>query len=127
MHQLQVIRDTQAISAADLTWEQYIYCGLASPGMYFFILCLSLMTSDKAHGSLLTARFRTRLLLAHAHVSISHVILKLLKTIHDCLIHIFVETIAYLYFEKMKSKCAMIRPPKAIINKFDFFLFLKMC
>ena len=77
MRQLQVIRDKQAISAADLTWEQHIYCG-PTLGMFLLILCLSLMTSDKAHGSLLTTRFRTHLLLmlavAHAHVSISHAI-----------------------------------------------------
>ena len=60
MRQLQVNRDKQAISAADLTWEQYIFCGPSS-GMFLLILCLSLMTSDKSHGSLLSARFRTRL------------------------------------------------------------------
>ena len=43
MHQLQVIRDKQAISAADLTWEQYIFCG-PSPGIFLLILCFSLMT-----------------------------------------------------------------------------------
>ena len=61
MHQLQVIQDKQAISAADLTWEQYIFCG-PTPGMFLLILCLSLMTSDNSHGSLPTARFRTCLL-----------------------------------------------------------------
>ena len=60
MHQLHFIRDKQAISAADLTWTQYIFCG-PSPGMFLLILCLSRMTSDKSHVSLLTARFRTRL------------------------------------------------------------------
>ena len=46
MRQLQVIRDKQAISAADLTWEQYIFCD-PSPGMFLLILCLFLMTSDR--------------------------------------------------------------------------------
>ena len=65
MRQLQVIWDKQAISAAaDLTWEQYIFCG-PSLGMFLLNLCLSLMTSDKSHGSLLTARFRTRLICTH--------------------------------------------------------------
>ena len=32
MRQLQVIQDKQAISAADLTWEKYIFCG-PSPGI----------------------------------------------------------------------------------------------
>ena len=56
MHQLQVIQDTQAISAAEITWEQYIFCG-PSPRIFLLILCLSLMASVKSNGDLLTARF----------------------------------------------------------------------
>ena len=49
MRQLGVIRDKQAFSAAEVTWEEYMYmyffCG-PSPGMFLFILCLSQMTSE---------------------------------------------------------------------------------
>ena len=35
MCQLWVIQDKQAISAAEITWEQYIFCGpYDSPGMF---------------------------------------------------------------------------------------------
>ena len=61
MHQLGVIRDKQAFSAAEVVREEYFFCG-PSPGMLLFIPCLSRMTSEISHGSLLTARFRTRLL-----------------------------------------------------------------
>ena len=62
MRQLRVIRDKQAFSAAEVGREEYLFwCGL-SPGMFWLIPCLSLMTSEISHGSLLTARFRTRLL-----------------------------------------------------------------
>ena len=61
MRQLGVIRDNQAFSAAEDAREEYFFCG-PSPGMFLFILCLSRMTSEISHGSLLTARFRTRLL-----------------------------------------------------------------
>ena len=60
MRQLGVIQDKQA-SAAEVAWEEYFFCG-PSPGMLLFIPCLSRMTSEISHGSLLTARFRTRLL-----------------------------------------------------------------
>ena len=63
MRQLGVIRDKQAFSAAEVAREEYFFCG-PSPGMLLFIPCLSRMTSEISHGSLLTARFRTRLLLA---------------------------------------------------------------
>ena len=61
MRQLGVIRDKQAFSAAEVVREEYFFCG-RSPGMFLFIPCLSRMTSEISHGSLLTARFRTRLL-----------------------------------------------------------------
>ena len=61
MRQLGVIRDKQAFSAAEVAREEYFFCG-PSPGMFLFILCLSHMTSELSHGSLLTVRFRTRLL-----------------------------------------------------------------
>ena len=61
MRQLGVIRDKQAFSAAEVAQEEYFFCG-PSPGMFLFIPCLSRMTSEISHGSLLTARFRTRLL-----------------------------------------------------------------
>ena len=51
MRQLRVIQHKQAISAAEITQEQYIYCG-SSVGMFLLSLCLSLMTSVKSHGSL---------------------------------------------------------------------------
>ena len=65
MRQLGVIRDKQAFSAAEVAREEYSFCG-PSPGMFLFIPCLSRMTSEISHGSLLTARFRTRLLI-HQH------------------------------------------------------------
>ena len=60
MRQLGVIRDKQAFSAAEVAREEYFFCG-PSPGMFLFIPCLSRLTSEISHGSLLTARFRTRL------------------------------------------------------------------
>ena len=60
MRQLGVIRDKQT-SAARVAREEYFFCG-PSPGMFLFIPCLSRMTSEISHGSLLTVRFRTRLL-----------------------------------------------------------------
>ena len=50
----------QAFSAAEVAREEYFFCG-PSPGMFLFIPCLSQMTSEISHGSLLTARYRTRL------------------------------------------------------------------
>ena len=50
----------QAASAAEVAREEYFFCG-PSPGMFLFIPCLSQMTSEISHGSLLTARYRTRL------------------------------------------------------------------
>ena len=60
MRQLGVIRDKQVFSAAEVAREEYFFCG-PSPGMFLFIPCLSRMTSKISHGSLRTARFRTRL------------------------------------------------------------------
>ena len=57
MRQLGVIRDKQAFSAAEVAREEYFFCG-PTPEMFLFIG----MTSEISHGSLLTARFRTRLL-----------------------------------------------------------------
>ena len=51
----------QAFSAAELAREEYFFCG-PSQGMFLFIPCFSLMTSEISHGALLTARYRTRLL-----------------------------------------------------------------
>ena len=51
----------QAFSAAKVAWEEYFFWG-PSPGMFLFIPCLSQMTSEISHGSLLTTRPRTRLL-----------------------------------------------------------------
>ena len=61
MRQLGVIRDKQAFSAAEVAREEYFFCG-PSPGVCLFIPCVSRMTSEISHDSLLTARFRTRLL-----------------------------------------------------------------
>ena len=62
MRQLGVIRDKQTFSAAVVVErEEYFICS-HSPGMFLFIPCLSRMTPEISHGSLLTARFRTRLL-----------------------------------------------------------------
>ena len=36
MHQLGVIRDKQAFSAAEVVWKEYFFCG-PSPGMFWFI------------------------------------------------------------------------------------------
>ena len=58
MGQFGVIRDKQAFSAAEVMREEYLFCD-RSPGMFLFIPCLSRMTSEISHGSLLTARFRT--------------------------------------------------------------------
>ena len=62
-HASGVIRDKQAFSAAEVAREEYFFCG-PSPGMFLFIPCLSRITSEISHGSLLTARFRTRLLMS---------------------------------------------------------------
>ena len=51
----------QAFSAAEVAREEYFFCG-PSPRMFLFIPCLSRMTSEISHGSLLTVRYRTRLL-----------------------------------------------------------------
>ena len=61
MRQLGVIRDKQAFSAVKVAREEYFFCG-PSPGMFLCTPCSSRMTSEISHGSLLTARFRTRLL-----------------------------------------------------------------
>ena len=61
MRQLGVIRDKQAFWAAEVAREEYFFSG-PSLGMVLFIPCLSQMTSEISHGSLLIARFRTRLL-----------------------------------------------------------------
>ena len=44
IRQLGVLWDKQAISAAEITRKQYIFCG-PSPGMFLLILCSCLMTS----------------------------------------------------------------------------------
>ena len=54
MRQFGVIRDKQAFSAAEVAREEYFFCG-PSPGMFLFIPCLSRMTSEISHDSLLTA------------------------------------------------------------------------
>ena len=81
MRQLGVIRDKQAFSAAEVAWEEYFFCG-PSPGMFLFIPCLSRMTSEISHGSLLTARFRTRLLSLHNVIMYNLSFKTILSTIH---------------------------------------------
>ena len=64
--------------------EEYFFCG-PSPGMFLFIiiLCLSRMTSEISHGSLLTARFRTRLFISNSFCCyISLIVLDHRLTIH---------------------------------------------
>ena len=59
MRQVGVIRDKQAFPAAEVAREEYFFG--PSPGMFLFIQCLSRMTSEITHGSLITARSRTLL------------------------------------------------------------------
>ena len=44
-------------SVMSYAYGLYIFCGL-SPGMFLFILCVSLMSSVKSQGSLFTERFQ---------------------------------------------------------------------
>ena len=64
MCQLGVIRLNKPSQLLRSRWKNTFFCG-PNPGFfYFFIPCLSQMTSEISHGSLLTARYRTRLLIA---------------------------------------------------------------